>query len=117
LLTGEIGLTCWGSNAGINEENGYLGTGLDWTQVWDGGAQFFDVLVTTPVQATLAGDANCDGEVNFFDIDPFVLALVEGQAAWEAQYDCDYLGAIDINDSGEVDFFDIDPFVTLLVGN
>jgi hypothetical protein len=66
---------------------------------------------------TLLGDANCDGTVDFFDIDPFVTALVGGQSAWEAAFDCDYVIANDINEDGEVDFFDIDPFVALLVGS
>ncbi|UCG33956.1 MAG: hypothetical protein JSU68_04825, partial [Phycisphaerales bacterium] len=33
----------------------------------------------------LVGDANCDGTVNYGDIDPFVLAL-SGQESFEAQY-------------------------------
>ena len=59
------------------------------------------------------GDTNCDGVVNFDDIDPFVLAL-SGQAGYDAQYpDCDWLTA-DCNEDGTVDFDDIDAFVGLL---
>ena len=59
------------------------------------------------------GDLNCDGVVNFADIDPFVLAL-SGQAAYEVQYpDCRWLNA-DINGDGAVNFADIDPFVACL---
>lgn len=59
------------------------------------------------------GDVNCDGNVDFFDIDPFVLALT-GQQAYEATYpNCNYMNA-DSNGDGNVDFFDIDPFVVLL---
>jgi hypothetical protein len=55
-------------------------------------------------------DLNCDGVVDGFDIDPFVLALVD-HAAYEAAYpDCDYLRA-DINGDGHIDGYDIDPFV------
>ena len=62
-----------------------------------------------------AGDMNCDGRVNNFDIDPFVLAIVSGQAAYEAAYpDCDFMNA-DANSDGTVNNFDIDPFVDLLV--
>jgi hypothetical protein len=70
-------------------------------------------------EAQLVGDTNCDGTIDFFDIDPFVTALVQGQAAWEAipGHTCDFLTANDIDEDGNVDFFDIDPFVTLLVGN
>ncbi len=64
----------------------------------------------------LIGDSNCDGTVDFFDIDPFVTALVSGQAVWETQFDCDFAVVNDINEDGVVDFFDIDPFVALLVG-
>ena len=61
------------------------------------------------------GDLNCDGLVNAFDIDPFVLALVDPDAyAAEHPY-CDHMLA-DINGDGVVNAFDIDPFVTLLVG-
>jgi len=61
------------------------------------------------------GDMNCDGLVNAFDIDPFVLALTDS-AAYAAQYpDCNYLNG-DINGDGLVNAFDIDPFVLLLTG-
>jgi hypothetical protein len=62
-----------------------------------------------------AGDLNCDGAVNAFDIDPFVLALTD-PAAYATQFAaCDYMLA-DINGDGAVNAFDIDPFVQLLVG-
>jgi hypothetical protein len=63
------------------------------------------------------GDANCDGAVDFFDIDPFVTALVSGAEAWTAAFGCDFVCANDINGDLVVDFFDIDPFVALLVQN
>lgn len=59
------------------------------------------------------GDLNCDGAVDFDDIDPFVLAL-GGPAGYYARYPrCDWLLA-DCNADGTVDFEDIDPFVALL---
>jgi beta propeller repeat protein len=68
------------------------------------------VLVT----AEQPGDLNCDGAVNFDDINPFVTALVS-QAGYEARYpDCRWLNA-DINLDGAVDFDDINPFVRCLV--
>ncbi len=61
------------------------------------------------------GDLNCDGAVNFDDIDPFVLALT-GQAAYETAFpNCRWHHG-DINRDGAVNFDDIDPFVALLSG-
>ncbi len=61
------------------------------------------------------GDLNCDGRVDFGDINPFVLALTD-PAAYSVQYPrCHILNA-DINGDGVVDFGDIDPFVALLGG-
>ena len=63
----------------------------------------------------LLGDLNCDGLVNFADINPFVAALT-GQAAYQAQFpNCDYFNA-DCNDDGVVSFADINPFVALMAG-
>ena len=59
------------------------------------------------------GDLNCDGNVDFGDINPFVLALTN-PAGYAAQYpNCDRMNA-DINGDGVVDFGDINPFVRLL---
>ncbi len=61
------------------------------------------------------GDVNCDGVIDFNDIDPFVLALADAMA-YAAQYPaCDRLLA-DANQDGAVDFNDISDFITLLVG-
>jgi hypothetical protein len=61
------------------------------------------------------GDVSCDGLVDAFDIDPFVLALTSPEAYALAFPDCDVQLA-DINDDTKVDAFDIDPFVKLLTG-
>ena len=64
----------------------------------------------------IMADANCDGAVNSFDIDPFVLALSDPQA-WAAAYpDCSLLCVCDCNADGVVNAFDIDPFAALLAG-
>ncbi len=61
------------------------------------------------------GDINCDGRVDFFDIDPFVLAL-SGPASYAAEFPyCDWQNA-DVDGDSDVDFFDIDPFVGCLGG-
>jgi hypothetical protein len=60
-----------------------------------------------------AGDTNCDGTVNFFDIDPFVVAILTPELYDDLYPDCDMLTA-DVNDDGLVNFFDIDPFLAVL---
>ena len=64
----------------------------------------------------LPGDLNCDGVVNFGDIDPFVLALTDATGYAAAYPACHHLNA-DINDDGVVNFGDIDPFVGLITGS
>jgi len=61
----------------------------------------------------LPGDLNCDGLINAFDIDPFVLALSSPEAYELAYPHCNLYNA-DINGDGLVNAFDIDPFVELL---
>ncbi len=87
---------------------------------WDGwsfdAAFGFDVTPSPPVPAPAPlqlGDLNCDGLVNSFDIDPFVLALTLPEVYEFAHPDCDFMLA-DINQDGVVNVFDIDPFVALL---
>jgi hypothetical protein len=61
------------------------------------------------------GDMNCDGSINFGDINPFVLYL-SNFAGWQTAYGCDPLNG-DINGDGTYPSFgDINPFVALLVG-
>ncbi len=61
----------------------------------------------------VVGDANCDGVVDFDDIDPFVTAL-GGQAAYQIAFPaCRWLNA-DCNLDGTVNFDDIDAFVALI---
>ena len=61
------------------------------------------------------GDMNCDGFINFADINPFV-AYLSAYAAWQAQFpDCSPCNG-DINCDGIYpDFGDINPFVALIV--
>jgi trimeric autotransporter adhesin len=62
----------------------------------------------------LLGDLNCDGDVNVFDIDPFVLALVNPADYASSYPDCDIRNA-DCDADGYINTFDIDPFVELLI--
>ena len=63
----------------------------------------------------MPGDLNCDGGVDFFDIDAFVLAITDPAGYAELYPEC-LIERADINDDGSVDFFDIDPFVALITG-
>jgi hypothetical protein len=58
---------------------------------------------------------NCDGLVNPFDIEPFILALTDLASYQVAYPNCDILTA-DCNANGVVNAFDIDPLIALLVG-
>jgi hypothetical protein len=54
------------------------------------------------------GDMNCDGVVDFKDINPFVAILSGSTPCLAANADC--------NNDGVIDFKDINPFVALLSG-
>ena len=59
------------------------------------------------------GDMDCDGDVDFDDINPFVLAL-GGPAGYYAQYPWCLWDNGDCDGDGDVDFDDINPFVALI---
>lgn len=63
--------------------------------------------------AMAAGDANCDCELNAFDIEPFLLALFDPEGYAIAYPGCDITRA-DVNGDGRVDAFDIEPFLERL---
>lgn len=91
--------------------------------VWGDGGQFGGALSmahwsyvrfgTLPL--THPGDLDCDGLVNFADINPFVLVLID-PAGYATQYPNCPLSNGDVNGDGRVDFNDINPFVALLTG-
>jgi hypothetical protein len=61
------------------------------------------------------GDMNCDGLVNYRDINAFVLAQ-RGEALYYGQHpECHWYNA-DCNSNGSVGFDDINPFIDLLSG-
>jgi hypothetical protein len=69
----------------------------------------------TVLSLHISGDLNCDGLIDFGDINTFVLALCS-PAEYAAIYpDCHGINA-DINRDGLVDLGDINPFVALLTG-
>ena len=66
-----------------------------------------------PMTPRRLGDLNCDGAVDFGDINPFV-AYLSNLSGWQRTYpECDALNG-DINGDGTASFGDINPFVTLL---
>ena len=56
------------------------------------------------IDAVLLGDVNLDGNVNFFDVSPFI-SILAAQG---------FLPQADINEDGTVNFLDISPFIVLL---
>ncbi len=83
----------------------YPGWNIDDVELWG----------VVPPNNPTPGDLNCDGEINFGDINAFVLRLTN-PAGWQATYpDCNPLNG-DINGNGTVGFDDINPFVQLLTG-
>jgi glucose/arabinose dehydrogenase len=79
--------------------------------ICDQGGEIFKIVPVGPAR----GDLNNDGNINFADINPFVLALSDPDA-YEAQYGYPPVQAGDINCDGHCDFGDINPFVALLSG-
>ena len=74
-------------------------------------------LYSNCASPTLVGDLNCDGAVNFGDINPFVQYLSDF-VAWQGAYCCPARNG-DINGDGSYgqgSFADINPFVALLSG-
>jgi hypothetical protein len=75
-------------------------------------------VTSAPATLTVVsrGDLNCDGGVDFDDINSFVQALVS-RSGYEARYPgCRWLNG-DIDGDGDVNFDDIGPFVKCLVQN
>lgn len=118
----------WGADA-IDPHNLGLAANLcnlHWPGCLGGGGNWMVRAVTAQLVAQLPdadgdgvpdacaiqrGDVNCDGSVDFFDIDPFLLALFDPQAYAAAFPGCENA---DVSRDGSVDFFDIDPFLQCL---
>ncbi|MCK4342673.1 MAG: hypothetical protein KAY37_13225 [Phycisphaerae bacterium] len=71
-----------------------------------------------PNPPVCGGDSNCDGAINWRDIDFFVAAMNDNQAAWEAMFlpgtpSCQFANN-DVSEDGTVNWRDIDPFVALM---
>ncbi len=73
-----------------------------------------------PTPSLCPGDSNCDGSINWRDIDFFVAAQNDNVSAWTALHMQVYGAAPscsfesnDVDNSGTVSWRDIDPFVAL----
>ena len=71
-----------------------------------GSADITDFGIAFPADDVLLGDANCDGEVNFGDIGPFIALLSSNGEEFKPE--------ADINQDAEISFADIPPFITIL---
>ncbi len=73
--------------------------------------QFFRAIYVATLG--LAGDLNCDGDINALDIEPFIVALFEPAGYPDRYPDCD-INLADVNGDDEINAFDIEPFLDLL---
>lgn len=72
--------------------------------------------VVTPEAAQVAGDMDCDGDVDFDDIDAMVLALRRPEE-YESTYGVPAELKGDLDGDGDLDFDDVDPgFIDILRG-
>lgn len=112
LSVGPNGMARQGALPG--EDDIYFGWGDDPvssidTHIW---TALPEAIVCAPIPP-YAGDVNCDGTIDFFDIDAFILAYFDA-AGYEAAYpDCDILRA-DCNYDGVINWVDISKFVSFI---
>ncbi len=71
-----------------------------------------------PAPEVCLGDSNCDGAINWRDIDFFVAAQNDNESGWAGLYESVYgtpppcpFANNDVDESGSVNWRDIDPFV------
>ncbi|MCK4342645.1 MAG: hypothetical protein KAY37_13085 [Phycisphaerae bacterium] len=92
----------------------------DGAPIWYGpGVNEWDMAFElTTLQQPCPGDSNCDGVINWRDIDYFVAAMNDNVTAWQNMFLPGYptcpFSNNDVNDDGTVSWRDIDPFVTLM---
>jgi bacillopeptidase F len=76
--------------------------------VTEGGVDAFKIRVVDCGASCEPCDANCDGVIDAFDIEPFIAILTGGQGCSPC--------AADTDGNGVVDAFDIEPFINCLTG-
>jgi plastocyanin len=99
-------------NRGDVFEFHFVDPGEYWYWCVPHGSSMQGVVYVVPRRPCL-GDMNCDGGIDFDDIDPFVLALVSPEDYAVAYPDCNVLNG-DTDQDGDVDFDDIDELIELL---
>lgn len=108
----------------IDPAFGLVADGLPSGRDLDGNARYWDGDGDGTVALDLGayehgargvGDLNCDGRVDYFDIDPFVLVVTGQGAAYAGVYPHCRWELADVNGDGAVDFFDIDGFVAAVL--
>jgi hypothetical protein len=113
-------LTAWDESGGLDPRmiyasllTGYSFPALD-RPLWDD----IDAIAIwrDSLRPLCLGDLNCDGQVDFGDINPFVLRLSNPAGYFATFIGCPN-GNGDINGNGSVGFDDINPFVALLSNN
>jgi hypothetical protein len=108
-------VTVVNTTAGVSNTSAVLPKPTITTTAGTGSLASTTATTATQCTAFQIADLNCDGAVNAFDIDPFVLALTDPEAYAGVYADCNYMLA-DVNGDGVVNAFDIDPFVAALTG-
>lgn len=84
----------------------FAGSNLFWNN--------YDFNFATGAICDAVGDVNCDCQVNFDDIDGFVIGLISPTALADAHPRC-APEAADTNGDGAVNFDDIDPFIVCVI--
>jgi hypothetical protein len=83
--------------------------------LFDGGCQILTAADCLGFGAQFClGDMNCDGVISPADIDPFVIALTQGEAGYLAQFPNCFYALADCNQDTVVSSADIDAFVQIL---
>lgn len=67
-----------------------------------------------PVPTAIPGDMNCDSTLDYLDVEPFTLVLLDPDAYMASFPTCDETNA-DINNDGFIDGLDVGPFIDLLL--